>query len=176
MRISIRKAQKKDLPSILSLIKELATYEKAPREVKVTLKELEKDGFGKRKFFECFVAALTPTLSRGRGRKRQASVEENKIVGIALYYIKYSTWKGKCIYLDDIIVTESLRGQGIGKELFEAVVGVAKKMKVRKLEWQVLEWNKPALNFYKKYSTVFDNEWINCSLRSPFRDKLVFEK
>ena len=140
------------MPAVLSLIKELASYEKAPKEVKVTAKELGKDGFGKRKFFECFVA----------------ETGKNKIAGIALYYIKYSTWKGKCIYLDDIIVTESLRGHGIGKELFEAVVGVAKKMKVRKLEWQVLEWNKPAVNFYKKYSTVFDNEWINC--------KLVFEK
>lgn len=158
MKIKVRKAQKKDLPSVLSLIKELAAYEKAPKEVKVTVQELEKDGFGKRKFFECFVAES----------------EKNKVVGIALYYIKYSTWKGKCIYLDDIIVTETLRGHGIGKQLFEAVIRVAKKMKVRKLEWQVLNWNKPAINFYKKYSTVFDDEWVNCSIRNPFRDKLSF--
>lgn len=152
MKIKVRKARKKDVPSILALIRELALYEKAPKEVKVTVKELEKDGFGKTKIFDCFVAETT----------------QNKITGIALYYIKYSTWKGKCIYLDDIIVTESLRGKGIGKQLFEEVIRVAKKMKVRKLEWQVLEWNKPAINFYKKYSTIFDNEWINC--------KLVFEK
>lgn len=151
MGVIVRKARKKDLSSVLSLINELAAYEKAPNEVKVTLKELAKDGFGKKKIFNCFVAE-TP---------------ENKITGIALFYTKYSTWKGKCIFLDDIIVTESARGKGIGKKLFEAVIEVAKKMKVRKLEWQVLNWNEPAISFYKKYSTVFDNEWINC--------KLVFE-
>lgn len=140
------------MPQVLGLIKELARYEKAPQEVKVTVKELERDGFGKKKIFDCFVAE-----SSGK-----------RIIGIALFYIKYSTWKGKCIYLDDIIVTEKMRGAGVGKKLFKAVVDVAKKMKARKLEWQVLEWNEPAINFYRKYSTVFDNEWINC--------KLVFEK
>jgi GNAT superfamily N-acetyltransferase len=150
MKISVRKANKKDIPQILSLIRELAHYEKAPQEVKVTAKELERDGFGKKKVYECFVAE-----------------EGNKVKGIALYYVKYSTWKGKCIYLDDIIVTESMRGKGIGKLLFDEVIKVSKKMKVRKLEWQVLNWNEPAINFYKKYSTVFDDEWINC--------KLVFE-
>lgn len=150
MTIKIRKAQKKDLPAILGLIKELAVYENAPKEVKVTLKEMQRDGFGKNKIFSCFVAETG-----------------NKIAGIALYYIKYSTWKGKSIYLDDLIVTESMRRGGIGKKLFEEVVNAAKKMKVRKLEWQVLDWNKPAINFYKKYSTVFDNEWVNC--------KLIFE-
>lgn len=139
------------MPQILSLIKELAHYEKAPQEVKITLKELERDGFGKKKVFDCFVAEA-----------------KNKIYGIALYYVKYSTWKGKCIYLDDIIVTQSMRGKRIGKKLFDEVITVAKKMKVWKLEWQVLNWNEPAMNFYKKYSTVFDNEWVNC--------KLVFEK
>lgn len=148
MKITVRKARKKDMASVLLLIRELAAYEKAPQEVKVTAKELVKDGFGKEKVFDCFVAEN----------------EKNKIVGIALYYIKYSTWKGKCIYLDDIVVTKSMRGEGIGKKLFDAVVAVAKKMKVRKLEWQVLNWNKPAIGFYKKYSTVFDNEWVNCKL------------
>ncbi len=151
-KITIRKARKKDLPSVLSLIKELARYEKAPGEVKVTLKELERDGFGKEKVYDCFVAENA----------------EKKIMGIALYYIKYSTWKGRCIYLDDIIVTESMRGEGIGKKLFDEVISAAEKKKVRKLEWQVLNWNEPAIRFYKKYSTVFDNEWINC--------KLIFEK
>ena len=151
MKIAIRPATKKDLPSVLGLIKELATYEKAPQEVKVTLKELKRDGFGKEKVYDCFVA----------------ETDKKEITGIALYYTKYSTWKGRCLYLDDIIVTESMRGEGIGKKLFDAVIAVAKKKKVRKLEWQVLNWNEPAINFYKKYSTVFDNEWSNC--------KLVFE-
>jgi N-acetylglutamate synthase-like GNAT family acetyltransferase len=159
--IIIRKARKKDLPSVLALIKELAAYEKAPDEVKVTLKELERDGFGKNKVYHCFLATspLSP-LSRGRG-------DGGEVVGIALYYVKYSTWKGRCLYLDDIIVTASMRGKGVGKKLFAEVIAVAKKMKMRKLEWQVLNWNKPAINFYKKYSTVFDKEWVNC--------KLVFE-
>ena len=151
MKIIIRKAKKRDLPSVLFLIKELAIYEKAPNEVKVTLKELEKDGFGKKKAYNCFVAEAS----------------ENKIIGMALYYIKYSTWKGKCIFLDDIIVTEVFRGRGIGEKLFDAVIGAAKKMKARKIEWQVLHWNESAINFYKKYSAVFDKEWINC--------KLIFE-
>lgn len=158
----IRKVRKKDLPSVLALIRELAAYEKAPKEVKVTVKELERDGFGKDKLYSCFVATSPPApLPRERGER------ENKIVGMALFYIKYSTWKGKCIYLDDIIVTQSMRGKGIGKKLFAEVIAVAKKMKARKLEWQVLNWNEPAISFYKKYSTVFDNEWINC--------KLIFE-
>src|SRR3990172_10515292 len=111
--ISIRKAKKSDLPSVLALINELATYEKAPNEVKVTLKELGRDGFGKKRVFDCFVAETS----------------ENKIAGIALYYTKYSTWKGRCIYLDDIIVTESMRRIGIGKKLFDEVITVAKKIK-----------------------------------------------
>ncbi len=173
MKIHIRKARKKNLPSVLELINELAVFENARREVKVTVKELQRDGFGKKKLFECFVAeGFSPIPSKGEG------ADGNKIVGIALYYIKYSTWKGRCIYLDDLIVTKSMRRAGIGKKLFEEVVEVAKKMpalrglasggKVRKLEWQVLDWNKPAIAFYKKYSTVFDNEWVTC--------KLVFEK
>jgi GNAT superfamily N-acetyltransferase len=151
MKCNIRKAKKEDLPQVLELIKELASYEKAPREVRITVKELERDGFGKKKAYDCFVA----------------EINKGRIIGIAIYYIKYSTWKGKCIYLEDIIVAKSMRREGIGKKLFEAVVAVAKKMKVRKMEWQVLEWNRPAIGFYKKYRTVFDNEWINC--------KLVFE-
>jgi GNAT superfamily N-acetyltransferase len=159
-KITIRRAKKKDIPQILSLIKELAAYEKAPQEVKVTAKELERDGFGKQKVYECFIATTPLSFQKRRNGSE-------RVVGIALYYIKYSTWKGRCIYLDDIIVTESLRGKGIGKKLFDAVIGVSKKMHVRKLEWQVLNWNEPAINFYKKYSAVFDDEWINC--------KLVFE-
>jgi ribosomal protein S18 acetylase RimI-like enzyme len=161
-RIKIRKAEKKDMPAVLTLIKELAVYEKAPTEVQVTLKELKHDGFGKKKVFDCFVATspLNPLSSKGGYRKSKGE----RIVGIALYYVKYSTWKGKCIYLDDLIVTGSMRREGIGKKLFEAVIAAAKKMQVRKLEWQVLNWNKPAINFYKKYSTLFDDEWVNCKI------------
>src|SRR5687768_16635087 len=124
MQIIVREGVREDLSAVLKLINELAIYEKEPDEVEVTLKELEEDGFGKDPIYRFFVA------------------EENKtIVGMALYYVKYSTWKGKAIYLDDIVVTEKRRGNGIGQKLFNAVVMESKKMGVRKMEWQVLDWN-----------------------------------
>ncbi len=147
MEYTTRKGIKSDLPQVLILIKELANYEKAPNEVVVTIDELENDGFGENPIFNFFVAEV-----------------DNKIVGISLYYIKYSTWKGKCIFLEDIIVTEKYRQFGIGKKLFDKVVNIAKVMNVKRLEWQVLEWNTPAINFYKKLNSHFDNEWINCKL------------
>lgn len=147
MNFAIRKGVKADIPATLNLVKELAIYEKAPNEVTVTIEEMEQDGFGPNPIFNFFVAEA-----------------ENKIVGIALYYIKYSTWKGKCVFLEDIVVTESFRKHGIGKKLFDEVVKVSKEMKVPRMEWQVLEWNEPAINFYKKVNTNFDTEWINCKL------------
>lgn len=147
MNISIRKGLKSDLPQVLGLIQELATYEKAPAEVAVTIEEMERDGFGENPIFQYYVAET-----------------EGKIVGISLYYIKYSTWKGKCIFLEDIIVTEAYRKYGIGKKLFNEVVKVAKEMKARRMEWQVLEWNEPAIKFYEKVNSHFDSEWVNCKL------------
>jgi GNAT superfamily N-acetyltransferase len=147
MNIAIRKGTKTDLPAVLNLVKELAIYEKAPNEVTVTLNEMERDGFGENPIFSFFVAET-----------------DGKVVGIALYYIKYSTWKGKCVFLEDIIVTEAYRQYGIGKKLFDEVVKVAKAMNVKRLEWQVLEWNEPAIKFYKKLNAHFDEEWINCKL------------
>lgn len=148
--IHLRKGEMIDLPSALALVKELATFEKAPQEVEVTIEEMQNWGFGKDKLFEFFVAS-----------------NDNKIVGMALYYYKYSTWKGKCLFLEDIIVTESERGKGIGKQLFDLVVQVAKVEKVRRMEWQVLDWNETGIAFYKKYPTHFDHEWVNCK----FTDK-----
>lgn len=150
MKINIRVGEKADIPAILDLIKELAVYEKAPDEVEVTVEEMENWGFGDHKEFEFFVAHT-----------------EDGIVGLALYYYKYSTWKGRCLFLEDIIVTEQLRGKGIGKLLFEEVIKVAKTEKVRRMEWQVLDWNETGISFYKKYPTIFDDEWINCK----FTDK-----
>ncbi len=141
----IRKGTQKDLPHVLKLVQELAAYEKAPAEVEVTIDEMVNWGFGPDKIFEFFVAE-----------------KEELIVGIALYYYKYSTWKGKCLFLEDIIVTESERKNGYGKLLFNEVVKVAKQQKVRRMEWQVLDWNEPAIEFYKKYHSNFDGEWINC--------------
>ncbi|MDQ3192069.1 MAG: GNAT family N-acetyltransferase [Bacteroidota bacterium] len=147
MEIIIRKGEKKDLPGVMKLVKELAEYEKAPQEVSNTLEKMEEDGFGKNPVFEFFVADF-----------------KGQIAGIALYYIKYSTWKGKCIYLEDIIVTEKMRGNKIGDKLFCEVVKVSKELNVQRMEWQVLNWNSPAINFYKKYDVNFDQEWTNCKL------------
>lgn len=149
--INIRKGLESDLPRVLELVKELAIYEKAPLEVENTVEEMIQDGFGENPVYFLLVA------------------EENSIiVGIAIYYIKYSTWKGKCVFLEDIIVTESERGKGIGAKLFEDVIKISKEMKVRRMEWQVLDWNEPALNFYRKYNANLDSEWIN--------GKLTFEQ
>jgi GNAT superfamily N-acetyltransferase len=143
--MTIRKGTEKDLPQALQLVKELAIFEKAPNEVEVSLDEMINWGFGKDKIFDFFVAE-----------------KENNIVGIALYYYKYSTWKGKCLFLEDIIVTESERKNGYGKLLFNEVIKIAKAEKVRRMEWQVLDWNAPAIEFYKKYNSNLDGEWLNC--------------
>ena len=155
MKLSIRKGIEADLPKILELIQELATYEKAPDEVAVSIEEMKKWGFGNEKIFDFFVGEIN-----------------GNIKGLALYYYKYSTWKGKCIFLEDIIVTEPERGKGLGKLLFDEVVKVAKQEKVRRLEWQVLEWNEPAINFYKKYGSHLDPEWINCKLTDVDLNKM----
>lgn len=143
--IVIRKGKEEDIADALKLIKELAVYEKAPDEVEVSLEEMSTHF--KNKIFDFFIAKYN-----------------NETVGIALYYYKYSTWKGKCIYLDDIIVTEKHRRKGIGKLLMDAVINLAYEENVRKLEWQVLKWNEPAIRFYQKYNTLLDDEWLNCKL------------
>jgi GNAT superfamily N-acetyltransferase len=145
--ITIRKGAKGDLPKVLTLVKELAEYEKAADQVENTVEEMLQDGFGPNPVYFLLVA------------------EENaEIIGIAIYYIKYSTWKGKCVFLEDIIVTESQRGKGTGALLFEEVIKIAKEMKVRRLEWQVLDWNEPAIRFYKKYGSNLDPQWVNGKL------------
>jgi GNAT superfamily N-acetyltransferase len=147
MEIKIRRAIKKDCPRLLELIKELAAYEKAPDDVTVTLAHFTESGFGKKPVWWAFVA------------------EENGIIqGFALYYIRYSTWKGQAMYLEDIIVTEAARGKGIGQLLMDRLIGEAKEKGFNRISWQVLEWNEPAINFYKKYNAEFDGEWLNCSI------------
>lgn len=147
MQITIRPAIQTDVPAMLGLVQELALYEKAPLEVTVTLEEMTAAGFGPGAIWKAFV-----------------SIVDGKLVGMSLYFTKYSTWKGKCMYIDDIIVTESMRGVGIGKLLFEETVAEAKRTHMRRLEWQVLEWNTPAINFYNKFSAVLDPEWVNGKL------------
>ena len=147
MPVTIRRAKKEDCPRLLELVHELAVYEKAPQEVTVTLKHFEESGFGQQPVWWAFVA------------------EENGVIpGFALYYIRYSTWKGRRMYLEDIIVTEEARGKGIGKLLMDRLIEEAKEKKFSGMMWQVLEWNEPAINFYKKYKANLDAEWVNCSL------------
>ena len=147
MNIEIRKAEKKDCLRLLELIQELADYEKAPKEVTVTLDHFEKSGFGPNPLWWAFVAEIN-----------------GKVEGFALYYIRYSTWKGQCIYLEDFLVTEKLRGLGAGKLLFESVIEDAKGKGFHRMVWQVLEWNELAINFYKKYNASLDPEWVNGNL------------
>lgn len=148
MNTTIRVGTKADLPHVLELIKELALYERAPHEVTNTVERMEKDGFGPNPIYGLFVAE-----------------NDKGIVGISIYYWRYSTWKGKRLYLEDIIVTEKERGSGIGKLLFDRTMRHALDEQCTGMLWQVLEWNEPAINFYKKYySAKLDGEWINCSL------------
>ena len=147
-RITIRNAEPEDVRHILRLVKELADYEKAPGEVIVTEEILLRDGFGEHPLFYAFVA----------------EDEKGDIPGMALYYIKYSTWKGPCVFLEDIVVSQSLRGKGTGKLLFEAVLAEAKKRGALRMEWQVLDWNEPAIRFYEKYQPEVLKEWLNYRL------------
>ncbi|MEQ8908995.1 MAG: GNAT family N-acetyltransferase [Vicingaceae bacterium] len=148
MEFVIRKGQREDCPSVLALIKELAIYEKAEEEAELSLEELEQDGFGPNAIYDLLVAE-----------------RNEQIIGIALFYEKYSTWKGRSIYLEDLIVTERARGIGTGKALFNAVAKEAKKRNSGRMEWQVLDWNQPAIEFYKKAGAELDEEWINCKFR-----------
>ncbi|MBL7738548.1 MAG: GNAT family N-acetyltransferase [Chitinophagaceae bacterium] len=155
MDINIRRAVKEDCPRLLELVHELAVYEKAPNEVTVTLEHFEESGFGEKPVWWAFVAAVPSPAGEGVG---------GEVVGFALYYIRYSTWKGQAMYLEDIIVTESMRGKKLGRLLFDRLIKEAKEKKFNRIIWQVLEWNQPAINFYKKYNADFDPEWVNCSL------------
>lgn len=145
--VIIRRAAVEDCASMLELIKELAEYEKALHEVSVTLDEFIEDGFGTAPVWGAFVAEV-----------------EGRIVGISLFYDRYSTWKGRRLYLEDLVVTETMRGFQIGKKLFDATLEYGKIHSYSGMVFQVLNWNEPAINFYKKYSPKFDNEWLNVSI------------
>lgn len=147
--ITIREGVKADLPRVLELIKELAEYEKALHEVTNTVALMEIDGFGDKPVYGFFVAE-----------------DETGIHGLSLFYYRYSTWKGRRLYLEDIIVTQAKRGQGIGKLLFEATMKTALEENCTGMMWQVLDWNQSAIDFYKKYGTRFDAEWVNCHLEA----------
>ena len=138
----IRKATAHDMPEVLSLIHELATFEKEPDAVEIAVADLVRDGFGQSPLFNCFVAEL-----------------KHQIIGIALYYFRYSTWKGKTIHLEDLIVKENHRGSGVGMALYTKIMQQAKIEKVRRVEWAVLNWNTTAIDFYKKTGAKHLSDW-----------------
>ena len=143
----IREGLKEDLPKVLELINELADYEKALEEVTITLDDLENDGFGETSYYSFLVAEHNET-----------------IIGLSFYFIRYSTWKGKFLYLEDFIIKEEYRNRGIGSLLFEATIDVCKKQDLNGMIWQVLDWNIPAIKFYKKYNASISTDWFNGKL------------
>lgn len=152
---NLRLATKQDCPRLLELIIELAVYEKEPDAVTVALEHFEETGFGPNPVWKAFVAEA-----------------DGMIVGFALYYIRYSTWKGSRLYLEDLIVTEAYRGKGIGKLLFDRLLTETMELGMSGMVWQVLDWNEPAINFYKKYGATIDDGWLNASISSEQIQKL----
>ena len=147
MNINLRAAKREDCARLLELITELAVYERAPDEVTVTITEFEDAGFGTNPVWKAFVAEA-----------------DESIQGFGLYYIRYSTWKGCRLYLEDLLVTEQMRGKGIGKLIFDRLIQEAVEKEYNGMSWQVLDWNEPAINFYKKYNAPLDGGWLNASL------------
>ena len=147
MNITIREGVKDDLPSVLKLIKELADYENAIDQVTITLHDLEQDGFGSQPFFWFLVAE-----------------KDSVIIGISFYWIRYSTWKGKFLFLEDFVIKEKYRRHGIGSKLFEETIKICKKLNLNGMTWQVLDWNIPAIDFYKKFDAEISKDWLNGKL------------
>ena len=156
MQITIRKAVKEDCTRMMELIHELAVYEKEPEAVTVSFDHFVQSGFGDNPVWEAIVAEISPSPA-GEGR--------GEVVGFALWYIRYSTWKGQRLYLEDFLVSEKMRGHGIGKLLFDKLLEECREKGYSGMAWQVLDWNEPAINFYKKYPNVYiDKGWLNCSI------------
>lgn len=146
-KVVIRTATKEDCPAMLQLVQELAIYERAPNEVTVSMEHFIESGFGNNPVWWALIAEV-----------------DGAVIGFALYYIRYSTWKGQRMYLEDILVTEAWRGKGVGSMLMNELVAIAKEKGFHGINWQVLDWNEPAINFYKKYNANFDPEWVNVGI------------
>jgi GNAT superfamily N-acetyltransferase len=144
---TIRRGTEADIPAAFALIQELASYENAPEQVTNTPAKMLADGFGPQPIFGFYVAERGP-----------------EVVGLALYYTRYSTWKGRCLYLEDLVVTQAHRRQHLGRLLLDAVVREALAQDMALVIWQVLDWNTPAIEFYKKLGAAFEPEWVNCKL------------
>jgi len=155
----IRKANKADMKSVLELIQELATFEKEPEAVVVTEADLIRDGFSQNPLFHCFVAEV-----------------ENTVIGIALYYYRYSTWKGKTIHLEDLIVRENQRGTGAGFELYSEIIAQGKRDNVRRIEWAVLDWNTPAIEFYNRTGAKLLDDWRVVQMDEEGIDRFLYRE
>jgi GNAT superfamily N-acetyltransferase len=147
MQVKIRLAKKEDCARLLDLVHELALFERAPEEVTVSIQEFEEAGFGAKPVWKAYVASM-----------------DGLIIGFALYYIRYSTWKGQRLYLEDLIITEAFRGKGAGKLLFDRLIQEAQELGFNGMAWQVLDWNEPAIKFYKKYEANIEAGWLNVAL------------
>ncbi len=147
MEIKIRRALREDCARMMELVKELAAFEKEPDAVVATLEHFTESGFGPNPVWWGFVADV-----------------DGKVEGFANYYIRYSTWKGQRLYLEDLVVTEAMRGKGVGKMLFDTLLEETRQKNFSGMVWQVLDWNEPAINFYKKYGAAIDHGWLNCSI------------
>ena len=158
MNVNIRRAVKSDAASILFLIRELAIFENEPKAVIVTQAKIEKDGFGARPLFECFVAEVA-----------------NQVVGMALYYPRYSTWKGPTFHLEDLIVTERMKGKGIGTLLYQAFLKHAHQEGVERVEWAVLDWNLTAIEFYKKSGASLLDDWRTVQMDKKSIDNYILK-
>lgn len=157
--MNIRKATKNDMPSVLELIQELATFEKEPDAVVVTVDDLVRDGFSENPLFQCFVAEV-----------------DGEIIGMALYYYRFSTWKGKTIHLEDLIVKESKRGTGAGFALYKEIIKQGKAENVRRIEWNVLDWNTPAIDFYEKSGAKVLGDWRVVHMDDKGIERFLIEK
>ena len=155
--LRIRKGKKKDLPSILDLIKELAEYENSLDQVSITLEELEKDGFDSHPAYFFLLAE-----------------QNDQIIGMSFCWIRYSTWKGKVLFLEDFIIKKEYRNKGIGGKLFQATIKLSDELNLNGMCWQVLDWNKPAISFYKKYNSEISNDWLNAKLTKNQISKFTF--
>jgi len=171
MEIQIRRAVKEDCKRMMELIQELAVYEREPEAVTVSFDHFVESGFGENPVWYAFVATsplelpLVPLQGTPNGEGEAETEAKDEVVGFALYYIRYSTWKGRRLYLEDLLVTEKMRGKGIGKLLFDKLIEECKAKKYSGMAWQVLDWNEPAINFYKKYPGVsIDSGWLNCMI------------
>ena len=159
MKIQIREGVKEDLPSVLGLIKELADYENSLEEVIITLEQLESDGFGNHPWYWFLIAE-----------------KDNEIIGLSFYFIRYSTWKGKFLFLEDFVIKSKYRRQGIGSKLFEQTINICKKRGLNGMIWQILDWNNAAIEFYKKYNADISKEWLNGKLSKNQIDKILINK